>query len=156
MPWRRLPHGRCSLQRARLLAFAPTTPLHLPMRRCWSWLYSSSTAYPNCCTEVRASLPVHSHDFPAYSGHGRVDGMLKETMLFATQQRYNALVQAAEPSGACRTRMSRNASCNNRHAVAGLARLIEQLVSDIVDDVEHYNAAIPATCNLSLPQLSCR
>lgn len=40
--------------------------------------------------------------------------------------------------------------------VAGLARLVEQLVSDIVDDVEHYNAALPATCNLSLPQLSCR
>ena len=36
------------------------------------------------------------------TGQGRVDTMLKETMLFATQQRYDALVAAAEPSGATR------------------------------------------------------
>ncbi len=70
-------------------------------------------------------------------GQGHVDVMLRDTMLHATQLRYTTVRDGADAS------------------VAGLASMVEQLVSDIVDDVEHYNAALPTTCNLSLPSLSC-
>lgn len=96
-----------------------------------------------CCSCVEREIPtpsIRSSDIPttpSSTGQGHVDGMLRDTMLHATQVRYNAVRDAAGAS------------------IAGLASMVEQLVSDVIDDVEHYNAALPATCNLSLPSLSC-
>ena len=40
--------------------------------------------------------------------------------------------------------------------VASMAAVCEQLVQDICDDEECYQAAFPPECRINLPAISCR
>jgi len=126
-------------------------------------LYVAKSSYPSVCTPLAAGAFVQGQSVgPRFLGDPRVS-MTPRRILILTMTRITRACQHVSSVNdrrfagvASATAGPAGSADAASRMVSSLAAVCEQLVQDVCDDEECYQAHFPAECQISLPAISCR